>query len=303
MDRHSRPYLALGLRLLAQVMVSIMLLLVKIVGERGIALSETLFWRQFVPALCIAAWLLLRRQTDKLKTARPWLHARRAVVGMMTMVMILGVVQVLPLAEATVLSFTTPLFAVLLSVALLREAVGPIRWAAVLLGLGGVAIIAGLDQAEIPLLGLALGLGAAFGGALVAIQLREMSRTEVPLTIVFWFSALGALMLSPSLLLTGAEHSRTDWLLLAGIGVSGLACQIFLTAALRYGTVSSVIVMDYSQLIWAILFGWLFFSQLPPASTWLGAPLIIVAGLLVIWREQRIHRSPGRSPQVVPLTE
>ena len=61
--------------------------------------------------------------------------------------------------------------------------------------------------------------------------------------------------------------------------------------------------MDYSQLIWAILFGWLFFSQLPPASTWLGAPLIIVAGLLVIWREQRIHRSPGRSPQVVPLTE
>jgi drug/metabolite transporter (DMT)-like permease len=302
-DRHSRPYLALGLRLLAQVMVSIMLLLVKIVGERGIALSETLFWRQFVPALCIAAWLLLRRQTDKLKTARPWLHARRAVVGMMTMVMILGVVQVLPLAEATVLSFTTPLFAVLLSVALLREAVGPIRWAAVLLGLGGVAIIAGLDQAEIPLLGLALGLGAAFGGALVAIQLREMSRTEVPLTIVFWFSALGALMLSPSLLLTGAEHSRTDWLLLAGIGVSGLACQIFLTAALRYGTVSSVIVMDYSQLIWAILFGWLFFSQLPPASTWLGAPLIIVAGLLVIWREQRIHRSPGRSPQVVPLTE
>ena len=284
-------------------MVSIMLLLVKIGGERGIALSETLFWRQFVPALCIAAWLLLRRQTDKLKTARPWLHARRAVVGMMTRVMILGVVQVLPLAEATVLSFTTPLFAVLLSVALLREAVGPIRWAAVLLGLGGVAIIAGLDQAEIPLLGLALGLGAAFGGALVAIQLREMSRTEVPLTIVFWFSALGALMLSPSLLLTGAEHSRTDWLLLAGIGVSGLACQIFLTAALRYGSVSSVIVMDYSQLIWATLFGWLFFSQLPPASTWLGAPVIIAAGLLVVWREHKLRRQPSLAPQVSPLTE
>ena len=284
-------------------MVAIMLLLVKIGGQHGIALAETLFWRQFIPAACLAAWLVLRGQTYRLKTARPLLHARRALIGMMTMMMILGVVRVLPLAEATLLSFTTPLFAVLLSIAMLRETVGPVRWAAVVLGLAGVGVIAGLDQAAIPLVGLALGLGAAFGGALVAIQLRDMSRSEEPLTIVFWFSALGALMFAPTLLLTGAAHSGSDWLLLGGIGLSGLACQIFLTAALRYGTVSSVIVMDYSQLVWAILFGWLFFTQLPPTSTWLGAPLIIVAGLIVIWREHRAHRAPLRTPQVVALTE
>ncbi len=303
MDRHARPYLALILRLLAQVMVAVMLLFVKIGGERGIALSETLFWRQFLPALSIAAWLALRGQTARLKTAQPLLHARRALIGMATMVMILGVVRVLPLAEATLLSFTTPLFAVLLSIVMLRETVGPVRWAAVVLGLVGVGVIAGLDQAAIPLNGLALGLGAALGGALVAIQLRDMSRSEEPLTIVFWFSALGALMFTPSLLLTGAMHNRADWLLLGGIGLSGLACQIFLTAALRYGPVSSVIVMDYSQLVWAILFGWLFFAQLPPTSTWLGAPLIVLAGLLVIWREHRAHRTTFPAAQVVSPSE
>ena len=81
-------------------------------------------------------------------------------------------------------------------------------------------------------------------------------------------------------------HSAEQWLILAGIGVVGLLGQILLTTALRFGAVASVIVMDYSGLIWATLFGWLVFGNLPPWTTWLGAPLVVGAGILIAWREQ-----------------
>jgi drug/metabolite transporter (DMT)-like permease len=65
---------------------------------------------------------------------------------------------------------------------------------------------------------------------------------------------------------------------------------MLLTAALRFGAVASVIVMDYSMLFWATLWGWLIWDHLPPAATWVGAPLIIGAGLLIAWREQILLR-------------
>jgi drug/metabolite transporter (DMT)-like permease len=298
-----RPFLALGLRLLAMALLSAMLLLVKISGERGIALPETLFWRQFIPATCITAWLARRGELARLKTDRPWIHARRAVIGTIGMFMTLGVVQVLPLAEATILGFTTPMFAVLLATLFLRERVGPWRWGAVVLGLVGVSIIAGPGRTHMPLFGLAVGLGAAFFVALVSIQLRDLGRTEEPIRIVFWFSALGSLMLSPGLLLTGHAHSPGGWLLIAGIGLTGLFAQLCLTAALRYGSVAAVVTMDYSQLGWATLWGWLFFAQLPPASTWLGGPLVVAAGLIIAWREQVRHRRTALDPQAAPNSD
>ncbi|MFC3174493.1 DMT family transporter [Novosphingobium bradum] len=300
MHRQNRPFLALGLRLMAMVMLSALLLLVKLAGERGIALPETMFWRQFIPGCLILAWLGARGELARLKTGRFLVHARRALIGTCGMFLTLGVVLILPLAEATVLSFTTPIFAVLLATLFLGEHVGPWRWGAVLLGLLGVVVIAGPDRGHLPLLGVAAGLGAAFFVALVSIQLRDLGRTEEPIRIVFYFSALGALMLLPGLVLRGSSHDAMSWLLIGGIGLSGLFAQLLMTAALRFGTVSSVIVMDYSQLVWATLWGWLFFAQLPPATTWLGAPFVVVAGLVIAWREQVLHRQPAIDPQTAP---
>lgn len=296
MPSRQRPILALALRLLAMAMLSVMLVLVKVTGERGILLPETMFWRQLLPALFIFIWLAARGQLGRLVTARPLIHARRAFIGTCGMFLTLGVVQVLPLAEATVLGFTAPMFAVILAAVLLKEHVGPWRWTAVALGLGGVLFIAGPDRANLPLLGLAIGIGAAFMVALVSIQLRELGRTEEPITVVFYFSAFSAPALGLFLFWTGVHHDRVDWLLLLGIGVSGLFAQIFMTAAFRFGSVSSVIVMDYSQLAWATLWGWMVFDHLPPASTWIGAPAIIAAGLVIAWREHVLSRERATGP-------
>ncbi|MFC4192422.1 DMT family transporter [Novosphingobium lubricantis] len=282
--------LALALRLVATVLFSIMLMLVKLSGEHGIALPEALFWRQLLPALAIFGWLAARGQIGRLKTRRPWVHARRTLIGGTGMFLTLGVVQLLPLAEATVLGFTTPMFAVILSAIVLKEKVGVWRWTAVFLGLAGVFIIAGPDTGNLPPFGVAVGIGAAFMVALVTIQVRDLGRTEEPLTVVFYFSAMSAPLLGLFLFRTGASHDPAGWLMLGGIGLAGLFAQLTMTASLRYGSVSSVIVVDYVQLAWATFWGWLIFHHLPPASTWLGAPVIISASLLIAWREHRLAR-------------
>lgn len=298
MPTAQRPIYALALRLIAMLALSAMLLLVKLTGEHGISLPETLFWRQFLPGIALLGWLTARSELARVRTERPWIHARRALIGGLGMFLTLGVVQILPLAEATVLGFTAPIFAVLLAVVLLGEKVGIWRWTAVALGLVGIVIIAGPDRAHLPLIGLATGIGAAFMVALISIQLRDLGRTEEPVSIVFWFSAFCAPPMALFMLWTGLpHHDLAGWAMLFGIGAAGLVAQLLMTAALRYGSVSSVIVMDYSQFGWATLWGWLVFAHVPPAQTWIGAPAIIAAGLIIAWREQVRGSGAGeRSP-------
>lgn len=291
-----RPMLALGLRLVATVLFSVMLLLVKLTGERNIALPETLFFRQALPALSIFGWLAARGQIGRLRTQRPWIHARRALIGGTGMFLTLGVVRLLPLAEATILGFTTPIFAVILSALFLKEKVGPWRWTAVIMGLIGVVVIAGPDTTSLPPFGVAVGIGAAFMVALVTIQVRDLGRTEEPITVVFYFSAFSAPVLALGLIGQDLGHDAIGWAMLAGIGISGLFAQIAMTASLRFGSVSSVIVVDYIQLAWATFWGWLIFNHLPPATTWLGAPIIIGASLLIAWREHLLARARECAP-------
>jgi drug/metabolite transporter (DMT)-like permease len=85
-------------------------------------------------------------------------------------------------------------------------------------------------------------------------------------------------------------HSHFEWLLLVSIGVFGTFGQWLVSASLRHGAVASVIVMDYTSLIWATLYGWMIWNRFPPYTTWLGAPAIIAAGIIIAWREQRLAR-------------
>ena len=143
------------------VAMSVTLVCSRLSGELGIALTEALFWRQLLPMLAILAWLTARGELARLRTDRFWIHARRAVIGTVGMFMTLGVARMMPLAEATIMGFTAPIFAVILATVLLRESVGPWRWGAVLLGLVGVLVIVGPTRPHLPLDGVGVGLGAA----------------------------------------------------------------------------------------------------------------------------------------------
>ncbi len=299
MDTAQRPLFALSLRLIAAGVLASLLMLVKYTAQTGVALAEILFWRQLVIVPLLLIWLGRRGQLFRLRTDRLPIHARRAAFGVIGMTLNFGAVMLLPLAEATTLGFTTPIFAVILSALLLREKIGPVRWLAVALGFAGVIIITQPGHSTIPLYGAAVGLSAGFMVALISIQIRDLARTDEPLSIVFWFAALSTPFLALALPLVMTRHSPQQWGLLMAIGVIGGAGQLLLTASLRFGQVASVIVMDYSALIWATLLGWLVWDHLPPVATWLGAPAIIAAGIVIAWREHHLHQ---RSPPITANT-
>lgn len=285
----NRPMMALIVRLGAVAALATMAMMIKLVSARGVHLMEILFWRQGA-ALPIAIGIaMLTGGIGQLRTAYPLKHAVRGIYGIAGMLLNFSAVVMLPLAESTTLSFTAPVFAVLLSVILLKDHVGIYRWAAVILGFAGVVVIAQPGNGHLNLLGAASGLAGAFMVALISIQIADLNRKDQPLTIVFWFAVVATSFTLPFLPFVGKAHDATTWALLAGIGVFGTAGQFLLTLALRFGTVASVIVMDYSALIWATLFGWLIWDSLPPTTTWLGAPMVIGAGIVIAWRERRLQ--------------
>jgi drug/metabolite transporter (DMT)-like permease len=287
---HDRPLLALLMRLAGIAGFATMAALIKLASDRGIHIAEIIFWRQLATIPIILAWAAMAGGLSLLATGRPKAHAVRGIYGLVGMILNFGGVILLPLAEATTMNFTAPIWAVVLSVVLLKEKVGVWRFSAVLAGFTGILIIAQPGGGQIPLFGAAVALGGAFMIALISIQIRDLSRTDKPMVIVFWFAVISTLCVAPVLPFVIRYHTAYDWLLLLGIGLSGTWGQLLITFALRYGNVSSVVVMDYSNLIWATLYGWLIFATLPPASTWLGAPLIVAAGLTIAWRERVLHR-------------
>ncbi|WP_063132289.1 DMT family transporter [Sphingopyxis sp. H115] len=285
----------IGLRLLAMVSLSLMFVLVKYIDAAGIHIVESLFWRQALVLPFLLAWVMTTSGLSSLKTKRIGAHARRMLMGLGGMACNFGGMILLPMAEATTISLSVPIFAVIFAAILLGEATGWQRWGAVIVGFVGVLVV--LD----PLASFASGFGGTHGAgtlvaltgaimtALITIAVRDLGRTENAATIVFWFSLLSMIPLGIALPFVFTSHSQHEWLLLIGLGFLGAVVQMSLTGALRLAPVSVVIPMDYSSLLWSIAAGWWFFGTLPADTTWVGAPLIIASGLFIAWREHRRH--------------
>lgn len=272
-------------------LLSTMFMLVKVAGETGIAAPEIMFWRQAIAIPVLLAGLAATGSLGLLRTKRMSSHALRAVSGTTGLLCNVSAAMLLPLAEATTLGFTTPLFAVLIAAVVMRDKVGPWRWAAVVLGFIGVLIVAQPGHVPVSPLGVAAGLSAGLIVAAVSFQIRDLSRTEAPVTCVFWFGFYGALFASFLMPFYATAHTPWQWMLLLGIGLTGTAAQLLITFALRYAAVATVIVMDYTALIWSTAFGWFIWDQFPTTVTWFGAPLIVAAGMIITWREHRMART------------
>ncbi len=276
---------AIAMRLTSVLVFAAMNVCIKLAERGGASVSEILFFRQFGACLLVAAVIAAGPGRRSVATTRLPAHVLRAVVGLTAMAFTFNGIVALPLAEATTIGFTVPIFATILGALVLREPTGWHRWLAVATGFAGVLIVAQPSGSHFPLWGAGCALAGAFGTAMVTILLRRIGRTESALTTVFWFSALSVLPLS--LLYAGAAqaHPVATWCWLAGVGGLGGLAQIAMTNSLRLGPVSVVVPMDYSSLLWATLFGWVVFDVLPASATWLGAPIIVASGLYIVWRE------------------
>lgn len=276
---------AIGLRLTAVALFATMNVAIKLAETVGASLGEILFWRQAGAAILVTAIVGVGPGFASLRTQRFSAHVLRCVVGLAAMALTFSTLLLLPLAEATTIGFSMPIFATVLGVLVLHERAGWRRWAAVLAGFAGVVIVTQPGDGHIPLAGIATGLGAAFLTACISILLRTIGKTEAGLTTVFWFSVLSLVPLGVVYWFVAETHPPHVWALLLAIGVLGGGAQIAMTRSLQLGAVSLVVPMDYTALLWATLFGWLVFDTLPVASTWIGAPIIVASGLTIVWRE------------------
>ncbi|MEH3099037.1 DMT family transporter [Sphingomonas adhaesiva] len=282
-----RILLAVALRLTSVALFAMMSATIKLAQQGGAHLAEILFWRQAGAAILVAAIVAAGPGFASLRTQRFGAHTLRTVIGLTAMALTFTTLILLPLAEATTIGFSMPIFATVLGALVLKEPTGWRRWAAVATGFAGVLIVTqpfGSGH-HIPLLGVLTGLTAAGGTATVSILLRTIGRTEKTLTTVFWFSTLSLVPLGIAYAMTAQAHTAAMWATLIAVGLLGGVAQLAMTASLTYGPVSTVVPMDYTSLMWATLLGWLLFDRLPAPATWIGAPVIILSGLYIVWRE------------------
>ena len=139
-------------------------------------------------------------------------------------------------------------------------------------------------------LGIALAVAAAFLQAVLATLLRLLGRTEIPETVTFYFLFVGAIGTAIPVVFTGTLPSPSEIVWLLGVGVSGAAAQTLLSIAYSNAQATLVTIFNYSGIIWAALFGWIFWGTLPSDSVITGASIIIGTSAIIILRERTLQR-------------
>jgi len=243
--------------------------------------GEVLFFRGFFGLL--PTYFLIPK--NKLKTfyttTRSKEHLFRCLMGLMAIVVAL---RELPLAVVVSLSYAAPLFITVLSIFLLSEKVGIFRWLAVLIGFIGVIIIAepgfkGMNY--LYFLPLIFCIGMAF----VTITIRKLSTTEPIWLISIFFTITISIAGLATIPMGWVMPNFQDFVLLALIGVTGGSANLFLTQSYKLSEVSLVAPLKYLALIFAIIFGYLIWNEIPTIKTLIGASLVIFASLIIFKRE------------------
>lgn len=283
----------MALRAAAALSFSLMYALMKWAATlEPVSAGEMVFYRSLFGLPVVLFWVLSAKGgLASLSTRRPMVHVWRCALGVTGILLIFQGLKLLPLADATTIGFTAPIFATLLSILFLKEKVGRHRWTAVVLGFLGVLVMVrpGAEGAP-PLAGLLFALGGAFVAAAVTVTLRQLGKTESATAIVFWFFVACATVGGVLTLIDGHSHSWAVLAVLAAGGLAGGLAQLLMTTSLQHAPVSALAPLDYLQMVGAVVLGWLLLSDAPTAATLAGAALIAGSGLYTAWRERVLHR-------------
>ena len=256
-------------------------------AAREVSPFEITFFRCFFGLLVLApaiAW----HGIGALRTKHLGMHAWRGILGATAMGCAYFGLSRMPLATYNALSFSKPLFAVILAVIVLRETVRWRRWAATIVGLLGVMIMMRPGTEAFDPNGL-FALGDALSIAILITVLKKLPAYERPLAMLFYFG----LVSSPIALLLALPHwswpSGTTWLMLAAIGAIGALSQYWWILAFRTGEASAVAPFDYSRLLFSAVMGFAFFAEVPDGWTMAGAALIVASTIYIARREAQLR--------------
>ena len=246
-----------------------------------------LTWAQFAMAPLIVLIVAPgRRLIPVLATRQPWLQLGRTLVELCGVFMFLTALRYMPLANAVAIGFISPFLITILARVLLREAVAPARWLACAAGFAGALIIVR------PGLGVtgweaALPAGSAFCYSLFVIATRHLGRTEQPLTTFFYYGVVGTAVTGVLLPVDWVTPTPIDWLALTAIALTAATSHFLLIRAYSLAPASLIAPFTYASIIGATALGFVVFGDFPDEWTWLGAAVIVVAGLSVYRLEAR----------------
>ncbi len=259
--------------------------------NRDYPLSEVLLLRYLFASGFFWIILLSTAGLAGLATQRPLDHAIRSISGIVSLALLYFAIIRIPIADATAIAYAAPIFITVLSIYLLGEVIGLRRWLAVVAGFIGVLLIARpeVDGWDI---GVIAAAGSAFAGAMVAIWLRKLSSSEKSVAIGLYYNNLGALVCLVWVLLSGWLTPRGDdlWLFL-GFGLGCGMQQWLLTVSFRYAQASLLAPFEYLAMVFAAIVGFVFWGEVPVATTWIGGAVIAASGLFIFVRRQKSNPS------------
>ncbi len=295
----------IALKVGATLAFSLQYVALKLAGN--VPVGEVVFFRAFfalIPLFVLAQFTIGMREV--VKTEKPWLHLVRAAIGSSSMFLGFSALKLLPLADITAFGFVQPIFAVVLAALVLKETVGPYRGAAVVVAFAGVILmiqphggIAGIAANGLSA-GAGLALAAALCSAFVVIFIRQMSATEKSETIVFYFMSFCAALGAVTMIwwrVPLSLYATVAWLILGGI--CGGFGQIAMTFSYRYAEPSLLAPFDYTAMIWAVIFGYFIFTEVPATLVLTGAAVVTAAGVFIAVREHRIGRELASKVEAV----
>jgi len=318
--RHNRPFFGISLKIISALAFTSMSALVKYATSGGlktpVPLGEMIFFRSLFALLPVILWLSYARPLSAaFRTRNIKGHIRRGLIGSGGMFFGFSALSFLPLPDTTAIGYAAPLLSVILAAVFLKEVVRIYRWTAVVIGLVGVSIMFiphlrsfGADASQPDAWkGVVLALCGAVCAAFATIEVRKLTSTEHTGAIVVYFSLTTTTM---SLLTFAAGLFRpeiawvwptgSDFLLLAMVGFFGGIGQILLTHCYRFADASVIAPFDYTSMVWALLFGWLVFSQIPDMLVLIGAAIVITSGIFVILREHALGIANRRQREAGP---
>ncbi len=281
-----QPLRGVGFLVSSLVLMALMSALVKLVSPRQ-PLAEVVFYR-FAGSLPPLLWILYRHGgLGLLRTTQPAQHLVRSLFGVLGIALYFYALGVIPMADATALTYSAPLFLAVFAVVLLGERVHAAAWLAVGAGFVGMLLVANPRGHGIGV-GTAAAIGSAVFGALVSVWIRRLSASDAPVTIAVFYNTFGMIVAAAWLVTSvGSPGFDMDTMYMGVAGLLGGAQQYLMTSAFRYAEASFLAPLQYLLLVFAAVVGWLFWDEVPTLAAVAGALIISASGVYIVRQQGR----------------
>jgi drug/metabolite transporter (DMT)-like permease len=234
--------------------------------------------------------IALKHGVAEWKTTKPGLHFWRAFIGLIAMETWFFSLSLIPLNQATALSFTAPLFATIFAILFLKETIGPWRLGALIIGFAGALIIIRPGSEGALSASAFFAVFAAAGMAAAGIFIKLLTRTEPSWRIVFYMAILMSLMSAPLAVPVWRDPTQTELIQCAAIAFLSTLAQLAMVSGFARAPVVLLTPFDFTRLVFTAIFAYIFFSETLDVYTVTGAAIIVTSSVVITWREKARER-------------